>query len=79
MGSNPIPLSREDVIAILEKNICNFNNRDLVKWVNTMTYSVIKYLEEDDTFVWMGGDRPNYLPSVIDFDRLQKTGLDNEE
>lgn len=75
---NLIQLNREDVIQIVEKFLTNAHSVDLASIVNQYTKSWVSYSPENDSFVWTGGERPNYLATVKDLDELnRKTAIDN--
>jgi len=78
MATNPIPLTRADILTIIENRLSELNNYELANLTNLLSHSHVRYLAEDDIFVWVGGERPNYLASVMEFDQIQNSGLDNE-
>ena len=85
---NNLPLTRNDVKEIIKHNLINLDNIELMSIVNTFTNSWVRLNPETHPteFTWMGGERPNYLESVKDFDRIRKVReeirketLDNSE
>lgn len=69
---NLIQLNRNDVIQMIEKYLSKANPVDLVIIVNQFTKSWIRYSPENNSFVWTGGEKPDYLTVVQDLDDLNK-------
>lgn len=63
---NEILLSRNDVIQMVNRAVDSLINLELAGIINQYSRSWIRYNGDTDSFVWTGGEKPTYLPKLVD-------------